>query len=1383
MKKQLTRKLATVSVTGKNRLKKIKSFKPKTTEGIKDVSSGQTLVKKFNESQYDKEYNLDTELVAEYRPNSKKPFHIENKKALMDYVDLNEQEFKKLFASVVEKKEKGGWFDLGKPKSAINRDRKYQSQQPHEQKYKRQGTPKHPHYKTKEKGGSTTAKGEDTEYGITRFGEITPGKGRGEYLKTKKHYQVLVDSNDTTETKYYTQYYLESAEKYFNEIKEDRKYVDLREWDVDEQEYYDVESSYKKGGKTKSKAGGIKVESYLPIFPGFYNTLFQADEERVIEEPYKFDDFDYKTYEKEVGEKATEVVEEWLEDFNIKVKFQSVSSPREYNFANDSIHVEYILAKDSMKKILDYLKEHREEFEQDLKDRYTSRSGFMSFHSTEADEWITDLKSGKDLSHKLGSVLEFILKNEGHDDEDLYYKVSDSVYLQADLKQGIKDNQEYIETYTQENYKNKSQDEIVEDIMNHFNKEGIDYSEKTIRRIVNESFEEVESTSGKLFAKGGSIDLANEIKKSGKITEQQINLIKNRMNNNKLDETGKELVQWIWDNTPELTSEQNEKGITFLRKLWKTPTGAQRKNSPFGQREEQALDTFQHFTLDGFHDISRGGQREFNVPIYGVYGKEGNFQYYYDGKVNIIGAKGMKVSDKGEINGLYDLRVGLGAETLDEKISRAIRDLFFRKNGELDKEIMDKTISALSKNTPAYKKVWDNYVTTFEIKEADGKYVNPFVLAKGGKTKGKWKLISDSGDTKYYVRDFGYVEIDDKKIPLVLVVKLYDLISSGAINESELPHKNKPVHVYADILPKWRFISKKIKKDSDADAQGTGENYTDVIGYMGGVPLNLDEFEYTFSSIDDADKYWIKSKEVDKQLDAYGNVMIGFIMDKSVNKIGNTGWDVLNYVLGKTDKMFEKGGSMAKGGRVESMKKVLRFINQYPNDWVQQAFGDDPHLAQHLQSKWEGYARSKGSSYDAIVGLMTQLDLENERKLMEYIDKNFEKGGAVIEDEDDNDEEYIGTPIYKGAFVFDDKGQDGRFTVVFKNSGEVYSVSYPHGVSKRLSNVTDRMNITFGYGWRKGRDKKSLDKILQSELSTYLSQARGDSSWIGKEIKNENEIPDKVKKYIDEVSKKEEQEMNKGGYMATGGDTNTKKLSRAQKQYNKEVDAYNWYVVNKITKHVETGYENRQDAVDQKKDMHAPDLFVVLSKRQLVKEGIENPNEKWKSLNKGGTMASGGEVGLENLPHNLVNGWVVTKDHLDNEFSATDEQLKKIKSMGLIHHFKMYDDDGELYYSGYSNDDSSFNPLDDYGTPNAGATEIRYKVKDGGYETLAKGGSIKKGDSVYFKDKSYTGVHKVIGEGKEESGFKGGYRLKGKGYEVGAKNSELTKKSGKKRLK
>ena len=68
-------------------------------------------------------------------------------------------------------------------------------------------------------------------------------------------------------------------------------------------------------------------------------------------------------------------------------------------------------------------------------------------------------------------------------------------------------------------------------------------------------------------------DILKEVEQTGIITEKQILLLKNRMNSGeKID------CSWIWDNTPELTPEQNKKGIEFLLNFWKTQNGKERKN-------------------------------------------------------------------------------------------------------------------------------------------------------------------------------------------------------------------------------------------------------------------------------------------------------------------------------------------------------------------------------------------------------------------------------------------------------------------------------------------------------------------------------------------------------------------------------------------------------------------------------------------------------------------------------------------------------------------------------------------------------------------------------------------------------------------------------------
>lgn len=76
--------------------------------------------------------------------------------------------------------------------------------------------------------------------------------------------------------------------------------------------------------------------------------------------------------------------------------------------------------------------------------------------------------------------------------------------------------------------------------------------------------------------------------------------------------------------------------------------------------------------------------------------------------------------------------------------------------------------------------------------------------------------------------------------------------------------------------------------------------------------------------------------------------------------------------------------------------------------------------------------------------------------------------------------------------------------------------------------------------------------------------------------------------------------------------------------------------------------------------------------------------------------------------------WFVTRNFLDyknhNQSRITDE----VKDQW--HKFRLYDDDGELYFEGWSNNDSSFAPLN-WALNNYGCTEIKYLNK-GRWSTL-----------------------------------------------------------------
>lgn len=105
--------------------------------------------------------------------------------------------------------------------------------------------------------------------------------------------------------------------------------------------------------------------------------------------------------------------------------------------------------------------------------------------------------------------------------------------------------------------------------------------------------------------------------------------------------------------------------------------------------------------------------------------------------------------------------------------------------------------------------------------------------------------------------------------------------------------------------------------------------------------------------------------------------------------------------------------------------------------------------------------------------------------------------------------------------------------------------------------------------------------------------------------------------------------------------------------------------------------------------------------------------------------------------HEASVAWMITKDHLPDEDAplgtnlnavglagprdATEGELAAL-ARGEGTKFKMFDDDGELYYEGLflgdATSEGAFEPLDGFGRPNAGCERIDYHVGHNKYETL-----------------------------------------------------------------
>lgn len=176
----------------------------------------------------------------------------------------------------------------------------------------------------------------------------------------------------------------------------------------------------------------LKIKTWLPIFPGFYGTIFEPDEENVIEDPYTYDDYDfnYDEYYNDCSIECCEAIQNKLKEngFNCKIEFEQLRSPREYNFSNDAIDVTIKITPAFITRLQKICQ--LSTFAIYL-ERYKDSSGFISSYSHYASDWLTYIDADylADNPHILGSLLEFVLETLEYDSEALYYDVYDKCWL------------------------------------------------------------------------------------------------------------------------------------------------------------------------------------------------------------------------------------------------------------------------------------------------------------------------------------------------------------------------------------------------------------------------------------------------------------------------------------------------------------------------------------------------------------------------------------------------------------------------------------------------------------------------------------------------------------------------------------------------------------------------------------------------------------------------------------------------------------------------------------------------------------------------------------------------------------------------------------------
>lgn len=198
-----------------------------------------------------------------------------------------------------------------------------------------------------------------------------------------------------------------------------------------------------------------KTNTWLPIFSGFYGTIWESDDnyisydikEQCNEKGYsdkqieKIEDFAWwsehfrkvnSEYCLDVTKQLTKKIESLLKDLKMihSIDYQTIVSPKEYNFMNDGVNIEVKLKRSHVKNIKNYLKDNSKNWEVYLKEKYTSCDGFMSFHDNYPDSEQWEVKNAVQDEHRLGSILNFILLNDHEEnlgDNTLEYELYEDI--------------------------------------------------------------------------------------------------------------------------------------------------------------------------------------------------------------------------------------------------------------------------------------------------------------------------------------------------------------------------------------------------------------------------------------------------------------------------------------------------------------------------------------------------------------------------------------------------------------------------------------------------------------------------------------------------------------------------------------------------------------------------------------------------------------------------------------------------------------------------------------------------------------------------------------------------------------------------------------------
>ena len=177
----------------------------------------------------------------------------------------------------------------------------------------------------------------------------------------------------------------------------------------------------------------------IPIFKGTYNTFWEIceyeDDGEEIEIDYDFNDF-MKSIVETYKDNEENILEALGVDFIRSVKIsETYFTPREYNFKTDQLDFVLDINKSGLLRALKKL-ENNKDFEQYLKDNFSSYDGFWSFTPNNYKELYKEITTeGDEYCQSISALIWYLAKDSKKDIElEIYEEWSGNGYGGLDYK-------------------------------------------------------------------------------------------------------------------------------------------------------------------------------------------------------------------------------------------------------------------------------------------------------------------------------------------------------------------------------------------------------------------------------------------------------------------------------------------------------------------------------------------------------------------------------------------------------------------------------------------------------------------------------------------------------------------------------------------------------------------------------------------------------------------------------------------------------------------------------------------------------------------------------------------------------------------------------------